>query len=236
MEMIQINLLPKEFRKKSGGMSIGKAGYYAIGATAGVIVMIVVISLYQMFQLKELEAKMEIARYRTQQLQKDIAIVDGLIEVKEKIMQRMEAVDKLDRHRTVWVRILEDISNRVPEFTWLSLVKEVPPVVKKEAPKRVKAGQAPDTTAAMAATSTPNTRPVQIEGFSFTLNSLAQFMIKLMRSNFFSDVEMVSAEEVQFQKQKAYNYQLSATLHYLSDDELKKLLENESGSNLLASF
>ena len=226
MDMIQINLLPKEFRKKSGGIGIGKTGYYAIGATFGVIIMIAVVTMYQMFQIQELDEKMQVARFRTQQMQKDIAVVDALIDVKGKIMQRMEAVDRLDRHRTVWVRVLENVTRQVPEFTWVSAFKEniAPPAKAKD-----------DSTAAVPETLALN-RPVSIEGYSFTLNSLANFMIKLMRSHFFSDVEMAAVEEVEIQEQKAYNYKLMATLHYLSDEELKKVLERESGPDLLASF
>jgi len=228
MDMIQVNLLPKEFRRKSGKLSLGKSGYYAIGAVAGVIIMIAVVTFYQMFQLSELDDKMEIARFRTQQLQKDIAVVDALIDVKQKIMQRMEAVDELDQHRTVWVRILEDLSGRVPEFMWLSSFKEskLPPPA------------ATDTSAAAAKkpTLSPKTRPVSIEGYAFTLNSLANFMIKLMRSNFFSEVEMASVDEMSFREEKIYNYKVNATLHYLSDEELKQLLEQESGPKLLASY
>ena len=227
MEMIQINLLPREFRKKSGGMGIGKTGYYALGATAGVILMIAVVTMYQMFQINELDEKMEIARFRTQQMQKDIAVVDALIDVKSKIMQRMEAVDRLDQHRTVWVRVLENVTRQVPEFTWLSQFKENPlPVVAKD----------DTTTSQVKQPELILTRPISIEGYSFTLNSLANFMIKLMRSHFFSEVEMASVEEVEIQEQKAYNYRLTATLHYLSDQDLKKILENESGPELLASF
>lgn len=227
MEMIKINLLPKEFRRKSGRLAIGKTGYYAIGATAGVILMIVAVTFYQMFQLKKLDENMEFARFRTQQLQKDIAVVDALIDVKQKIMQRMEAIETLDQHRSVWVRILEDFSRQVPDFMWVSAFKEgqvVVPVVT-------------DSTIPQPAPSVlPSSKPVTIEGFAFTLNSLANFMIKLMRSNYFSEVEMAAVDEVLFQEQKAYSYKLTADVHYLSDDELKELLENESGQDLLASF
>ncbi len=230
MDMIRINLLPKEFRRRTGKLSLGKTGYYAIGAFAGIIIMVAIVTFYQMFQISELEDKMEIAQFRTQQLQKDIQVVDALIEVKQKIMQRMEAVETLDQHRTVWVRILEDLASRVPEFMWMSHFKEnspPPPVVDSTA----------DSTQQQAlAQAQPITRPVNIEGYSFTLNSLANFMIKLMRSNFFSDVEMASVEEVMFREEKIYNYKVNATLHYLSDEELKQLLEQESGPQLLASF
>jgi len=226
MEMIRINLLPKEYRKKTGRLSLGKTGYYATGAVAGVILMIVVISFYQMSQLRELDDKIKIARFRTSQLEKDIRVVDALIDVKEKIVKRMEAVDRLDQHRTVWVRIMEDLSERIPEFLWLGNLTEQAAV---SAPA--------DTTASAATAGTEaTTRPVKIEGFAFTLNSLANFMIKLMRSNFFTDVEMASVEEVQFQEQKVYNYSVTATLHYLSDEEVKRLLEQESGPQLLAGF
>lgn len=223
MSMIQINLLPKEFRKKTGSLSIGKTGYYAIGAVAGVILTIAAISFFQMAQLRELDEKMEIAKFRTQQLRKDIAVVDALIDVKEKIVKRMEAIDKLDQHRTVWVRILEDVSRRIPEFMWLSVFNE-------------EGTKAPVSDTTSKAQAQPTTRPVKIEGYAFTLNSLANFMIKIMRSNFFSDIEMASTEEVQFQEQKAYTFKINATLHYLSDEELKKLLEEESGPKLLAGF
>lgn len=241
MDMININLLPKEFRKKTGTASIGKSGLYAMGATAGIIITIVVISLFQMFQLQELDEKMKVARIRTRQLQKDIAMVDALTDVKAKIMQRMAAVDKLDQHRVVWVRILEDVTRNLPEFSWFSLFEEVKADdTKTRSKRRGKNKKAADKekveeTKALAA-SKALTRPVKIEGFSFTLNSLANFMINLMKSDFFSDVEMASVNEVQFQEQKAYNYKLTAVLHYLSDEELKKILETGSGPDLLASF
>jgi|WetSurMetagenome_2_1015567.scaffolds.fasta_scaffold187882_2 Tfp pilus assembly protein PilN len=238
MEMIQINLLPKEFRKRSGGFSFGKTGYYAAAGMAGLVLMVAVVTFYQISQLAELDQKMEIARNRSLQLQKDIAVVDALIDVKGKIMQRMEAVDKLDRHRTVWVRVLEEVYQVVPEFTWLGSFEEIPP----DAAKATTAApaQKPDTSQTKPVVATagelPPIKPVRIQGFAFTLNALANQMIKMMRSPYFSDVEMASVEEVKFQEQKAYAYKLTATLHYLSEDELKELTEQSSGPDLLSSM
>ncbi|MDD4053033.1 MAG: PilN domain-containing protein [candidate division Zixibacteria bacterium] len=246
MDTIQINLLPKEFRRRSGTPSLGRSGYYAMGAVGGLVLLIGVITIFQQVQLTQLGEKMNVAQFRTEQLQKDIAVVDALIDVKAKIMQRMEAVEMLDRHRTVWVRILEDVGQRVPEYTWLSAIKEANPQSTSKAKSKTaktvgatttaQAGTPAADTTAKAETAQMPFHAVSIEGFSFTLNSLANFMINLMNSQFFSDVEMASVEEVQFQKQKAYSYKLTATLHFLSDEELKKILENESGPDLLASF
>lgn len=248
MEMIHINLLPKEYRRKRGGLSFGKTGFYAIGVVVGAILLISTISLYQAFQLRELNDKMEEARFRTKQLEKDIAVVDALTDVKGKIMQRMTAVDKLDQHRIAWVRILEDINRNMPEYSWLSHFEEksVSPVAdnSKTANKNHRRKEEQNKTVAAAADSEktvllsefPNTVPIELEGYSFNLSATANLMINMMKSHFFSDVEMESVEEVDFNDQKAYNYKLTATMHYLSDQELRKILEQESGPELLASF
>ena len=211
--MIEINLLPKQFKKRSGGFSIGKHGTYAIIAAAGFLLMIGAVTLYQMHQISELKGQMEIARARTMQLQKDIQLVDALMDIKAKLTNRMEAVERLDRNRSSWVRILEDMSRNVPDFVWLSYFGEV----------KTAAIAPTDTTKAVASSAEPVARHLKIEGFTFTLNALASFMIKMMRSNYFDEVDLVNTEQIEFGKQKAYNFQLSCDVHFLSDEELEKL-------------
>jgi hypothetical protein len=70
----------------------------------------------------------------------------------------------------------------------------------------------------------PSVRPVEIEGFTFTLNALATFMIKMMRSNYFDEVDLARVEEFSFGDQKAYNFKLGCNVHYLSDEELEQIL------------
>ena len=74
-------------------------------------------------------------------------------------------------------------------------------------------------------------RPVEIEGFTFTLNALATFMIKMMRSNYFDEVEMANVEEISFGEEKAYNFKLDCNVHYLSDEELEKILAQATASS-----
>ena len=83
-----------------------------------------------------------------------------------------------------------------------------------------------NTNAATADASTapaadPNVRQGQVEGFAFTLNALASFMIKMMRSDYFEDVELKATNEIQVQQKKAYNFVLTFNIHYLSDEELR---------------
>lgn len=234
--MLEINLLPKEYLKKGLSLSFGKTGLYALAAIGGIIVMLVGVTFYQIHQVASLEEKIEIANRRAIMLQKDIKVVDALIDIKTKITQRMAAVEKLDSHRSAWVRIMTDIAKNVPEFVWLGKIEEIrdsqdpkKPTATGESATQAKKEPAKQITAAKAS---PTVRPIKVEGYAFTLNSLASFMINMMRSGYFDEVELVSSEEISFEQHKAQNFVLSANLHYLSDEEIQKIIaQNESEDN-----
>jgi len=201
-------------------MSLGKHGVYFISAAVGVLLIFTIVTGWQLYKIKELKSQMEVARARTLQLQKDIAVVDALIDIKVKITDRLEAVERLDRHRSAWVRILEDLSGNVPDFVWLTRFSEV---------VKAQTGAAEsDTTAAAQVKSLPQVMPAEIEGFTFTLNALASFMIKMMRSNYFDEIDLVQTEEITIGKQKAYNFKVNCNVHYLSDEDLEKILAQEA--------
>ncbi len=233
--MIEINLLPKEYLKKPFSFSLGKTGIYAIAAAAGIVLMLIGVTFYQIRQLGELEGNIAKARQRAAMLEKDIKLVDGLMDVKSKITSRMAAVERLDSHRSAWVRILEDLARNVPEFVWLGHFKEetldtLQQANTKSGTNNQKAQEAPPQ-------AQPTIRKVEIEGYAFTLNALASFMIKMMRSDYFDNVELVATDEVKFHDQKAYDFILSCNLHYLSDEKLRGLIaqadktsQNASGS------
>ncbi len=239
--MININLLPKQYLRRTGGLNLGKNGLYAVAAVCGVILMLGTVTLYQLHQMGDLTGQMEIARSRTMQLEKDITMVDALMDIKAKITDRMDAVERLDRHRSSWVKILEDLTKNIPDFVWLSSFSEIKPPAPVAQLQRTNTLPAtgkpapppkPDTTVMVQNTTGPIVRPAEIEGFAFTLNALAAFMIKMMRSNYFEDVDLVNTKEVAFGRQKAYNFKLSCTVHYLSDDELEKLAVQGPDSTL----
>lgn len=220
--LIRINLLPKQYQKRSGGFNLGKQGKYAVLAVVGVILMLGGITFYQIHQIGELEGQMEIARSRTMQLQQDIQLVDALMDIKTKITDRLDAVERLDRHRSTWVRILEDLSRNVPDFVWLTNFTEKAPKPVVDTSQTAQGGQGGQTQ--QAASSVPTIRDVDIEGYTFTLNALANFMIKMMRSDYFDEVDLATVSEIEFGAQKAYNFKMTCQVHYLSDEELEQAL------------
>ncbi|MCH7689998.1 MAG: PilN domain-containing protein [candidate division Zixibacteria bacterium] len=233
--MIEINLLPKEFQKKRFNLSFGKSGAYAAIGVIGILVMLAGVTLYQMQQLTSLDARIKIANKRAAMLKKDIKVVDALIDVKNKVKQRMAAVERLDSHRSTWVRILNDFAKIVPDFVWLGRIEEVSD--KKDDKKKGASASQNKATAkpAIAKGGLPTVRPVKIEGYAFTLNALASFMIKMMRSDYFDEVELTSTSEVTFENHKAHNFVINANLHYLSDDEMRQMIASALGTKKRSS-
>lgn len=228
--MIEINLLPKTYQKRSFSFSFGKVGIIAAAAIVGIVIMLASVTVYQKSQMAELDENIQKARQRAAMLQKDIVIVDALNDVKAKINRRMSAVDKLDSHRSAWVKILEDIAGNIPEFVWLVRFEEKPLETPAESTTQAKAGSdKAGKDSAVPAPSTPTVRAVEIEGYAFTLNALAKLMINVMRSDYFEDVELVSSRDKFLdseKKHRAHNFVLTCNLHYLSDEQLRGLIAN----------
>jgi Tfp pilus assembly protein PilN len=226
--MIEINLLPKGYLKGTRSFSLGKVGVYMIAAAAGIILMLGAVTFYQMHQLEQLGVNIAKANQRASVLQKDIKLVDGLTDIKYKISNRMVAVERLDHHRSVWVKMLEDVARNVPEFVWLAVYKEKPL-------EDIPAGDSKDKDqgsgeSTPTARVLPSVRPVEVEGYAFTLNALASLMINMMRSDYFDEVELMSSRETKFgeEKEKAFNFVISCNAHYLSDEDLQMMVAQSS--------
>lgn len=232
--MIEINLLPKDYQKKSFSLSLGKTGVYSLIAAAGVVIMLIGVTFYQMHQLTTLDENIKKAQQRAAMLQKDIAVVDALTDVKSKINRRITAVDKLDGHRSSWVRVLEDLTRNVPEFVWLVKFEEGNSNKQEVRGKPRNQKEEEEDVIPAGSSRTPEVMKVSVEGYAFTLNALATFMINMMRSDYFDEVELTSTEEVFLdneQDHKAFNFVLTSNLHYLSDEQLRNLVAQASTNN-----
>lgn len=239
--MIEINLLPKGYHKKSFSLSMGKSGLYAAAGGAAVVVALLVVTMFQMGELRELDENIERAKQRAEMLRKDIQVVDALTDVKGKITRRVAAIEQLDRNRSVWVRILEEMAGDVPEFVWLTRFSEqeaapapVAVVDKKDKSDKDKKKDL-EVKKIQTAQAQPTVRKVEMEGYAFTLNSVAALMINLMRSDYFDEVEMSFTNETKFDEYRAYNFVLSCNMHFLSDDDVRRLIVQAEGDQAAAN-
>ena len=217
--MIEINLLPKELRKKGRKFAFNKNLIY-VGMVAGVLVLLfVVISILQTFKLKALDQKIADAKKRTEALKKNIELVDALADLKDKLLQRMSAMENLDKNRATWVYVLEDLSGRVPEHLWLSLLKEEEPISESQA------GTGADTTTKKTLLFPP-TKKVTLEGYTYSINSLALFLIELMRSDCFKNMDLRFIKKSEMEKQKIFSFGLSGDLVYAPKEECSDSVES----------
>jgi len=244
--MIEINLLPKEYLKRGFNFALGKTGAYVMSAAAGIVLMLLAVTWFQIDQLNDLEDNIARAERRAEMLRKDIQIVDALTDVKYKITARVAAVEKLDRNRSVWVRLLEQMSSTVPDFVWLTRFSEgeTPRAVvskaaaeddkdSKEKKKDTKKDKAREIAARYAQ---PSVKSVEMEGYAFTLNSIAALMINLMRSDYFEKVELVFTNETQFDEHRAYNFLMSCNMHFLSDEQVRQAIAQAAEESQVAQL
>lgn len=223
--MIEINLLPKELRRKGKKFAFNKNLIY-VGMVAGVlIVLFVAISILQTFKLKALDQKIADAKKRTEALKKNIELVDALADLKDKLLQRMSAIENLDKNRATWVYVLEDLSGRVPEHLWLSLLKEEEPASESQA------GTGADTTIKKTLVF-PTTKKVTLEGYTYSINSLALFLIELVRSDYFKNMDLRFIKQSEMEKQKIFSFGLSGDLVYAPEPKVESADSVESSDSM----
>lgn len=218
--MIEINLLPKDLRKGKGVFTLKKNTAYLLGGVGIILVLLIFISILQGIRLQSLNRKIAEGQRRKEELKESIRLVDALGELKTKILQRLSAIESLDRDRSTWVDIMEDLSSRVPDYLWLSAFKEIPPVTPATVPsvQNPEAEMADTLKKAQTQIQPPPVlgRKVTIEGYTSSLNSLATFMINLMRSSYFKNIELNYVKLTELEKQKAFSFKLTSDLFYTS--------------------
>jgi len=153
-------------------------------------------------------------------------MVDGLVDIKGKITARIEAVKMLDRNRTAWVSILEDFSARMPEFLWMTALRETQPMGAATA-------RAPGDTAAAAAHQGPiQTVPAEMEGYAYSLSGLANLIINMRKSGHFENVDLMHAREVELESHKAYSFAISCTLNYSGGPDMTPGVDTDRDATL----
>ena len=211
--MIEVNLLPKEYRKRATTFRFDKKVIYSVVAAGVIVLLLVAVTFHQKYQLSSLDQSIARASAEKLRLQEDIKLIDGLTELKEKIILRMEAIEKLDRYRSTWVNVLQDLNVRVPDFLWLTGVagsEEVGGV--QPVSRNVPGQQAVDTTQTDEFVLFDKPVPTEIEGYAFTLSSVASFLVGLMKSDYFDNINLAFAKEEEVMGISAYKFRLMCDL------------------------
>jgi len=123
--MININLIPKELRKKKKVPFFDKYFLYVLG-------MLVVVGIALWFQTTRQQAEInrldnDIARVEAeiQKYNQQIKKVEEARALRDKIMKRMAAIQTLDVQRPFAVRMIGDFSMLIPDFIWIESFQEI---------------------------------------------------------------------------------------------------------------
>ena len=158
--MIKINLLPEELRKKKKVPFIDRIFIYGLLVLIGEVIILYLVSLSQQTKIAELDGDLAEAQREYDKYADIINKQKEALSLKEELTARMNAVQELENKRAVWVQIISEIRKIVPEYVWLERFEE-------------RSG---------------GTFFMDCKGY--TLKAIATFLINLMNSDMFRNVQV----------------------------------------------
>jgi len=198
--MIEINLLPKELQHRRFGITVDKNVITILVGGLAIAGLLAAYSfVFQTGKLRALNNDIVQAKAETEKYSAEIQKIEDISLKKTQILARMSAIQILDQNRSYWVTLLEDLVRRVPEYVWLTSVDQNPAT---PAPAAAPAGSAASTEAAAATKST-------INGYSFSLNAFATFLVRLKKSDLFYNIELTSIKLEENDQAKAYSFKIT---------------------------
>lgn len=184
IERIEINLLPPEYRVHKRGIRLERAvvypllgllvfGFFLLSWTIGLDNNIRQLR-NDIFSVDDMIRKNSFIKTQINALKTDRAVIQ------EKIL----ALERINVNREKWVRLLEIMCQKLPDFTWIISIEEKnqnPPVL-------------------------------GIEGRTLSFPEVANFMSQLSESNFIRSVDLTSIEEAK-EDVKVFRFNISCTIN-----------------------
>jgi Tfp pilus assembly protein PilN len=184
--MIRINLLPEEFHVRRKKIRIAPGLGYIAAVVVGLFLIMALLTVWQRSRIGHLDRQIEQVQMEAERQRADLALVERLTELKNKILQRMQAVEKLNRNRTRWIDILTDLSTSIPGDLWLVSFKEE---------------------------ATANGEGARIQGMTFSLKPIALLMDNLEDRKWFLDPQFTYARRIPVPDGMAYDFEILSDLY-----------------------
>ncbi|MGK2961893.1 MAG: PilN domain-containing protein [Gemmatimonadaceae bacterium] len=234
--MIQVNLLPGNSSRSPGrelnlgGMisraTAGIRDKFMMGAVVSVGTVVASVGLLFLSQSnleaslleRERQAMQDSARYKVVLAAKDKAEA-----TRDSLYQQVTLIKSIDDSRFLWPHLLEEISNALPQYTWLTTVAQTsaPPssafqdTVKRRRPNSADAAKnaSPEEKKARAeailAQAARATR-FRIVGHTVDIQALTLFMKTLEASPFIQNVQLTRSDLVLVDTKEVTEFQLEA--------------------------
>lgn len=184
VERIEINLLPAEYRVHRRNLRIEREVVYPL-------IILVLTCLGLMFWSVNIENTKGICENEIKVLEQQIAINRPIHEEIKKLRsdqlligEKIRALERISVNREKWVRLMEELSNRLPEYTWLISIKEensTPPVI-------------------------------HIEGRTYSFPEVANYMSQLKDSEYVNSVDLSRIEQIDSQS-RLFSFHISCQIN-----------------------
>ncbi len=180
--MIKINLLPPELRKKKKVPFIDRTFVYGVLVLIAEVILLYLISLSQQAKIAELESEIASVQLELDKYQEKLKLLHEAQSLRKELTARMDAVQELENKRAYWVKVLSDFVATVPPYLWIDKFEEKSEGV------------------------------VEISGKSYTLKSIASFLINLIASDAFSNIKLGPISKQSIGKGEGYGFTLTMRL------------------------
>ncbi len=236
--MIEVNLLPGTAAKSRdrsfnlGGMIAGAtAGIrdkFMLGAVASVGTAVLAVGLLFMSQSnlerslteREQKALQDSARYKVVLAAKEKAEA-----TRDSLYTQVAIIKSIDDSRFLWPHLLEEISNALPQYTWLTLVTQTsapPSAAYQDTVKRARNAPPVDTTKKVSEAEAKKARAdaviadaaratkFRLVGHTVDIQALTLFMKTLEASPYIQNVQITRSELVIVDTKEVTEFQLEA--------------------------
>jgi type IV pilus assembly protein PilN len=183
--MIRINLLPAEEKQVRRSMPTFKrpSGLLLPLVLLGTGISVVVGAVvHQQAQLQSLGRDLKQVEAEIQRLAPEVALVERLGKERAELDLRLSVIDQLSEKRFHAVRLLDELDRAVPDYLWLA-----------------------------GAVQTDEDK-MSIEGVTFSNLIIADYMTRLDRSPYFSDIDLGVAERGEIEERDVVKFKLSMKL------------------------
>jgi len=180
--MIKINLLPKEMRKKKRVPIFDRTFIYGILIIVGEVILFYIASLSQQTTVAELDSEIATVQLKLEKYKEKITLLNEAEGLKKELTARMNAVQELENKRAFWVQVLTEFRSVIPEYVWVDRFEE------------------------------KSTGLLNCLGRGYTLKAIAAFLINLLASEIFTDVEIGPITQQKIGDGTGYSFSITTKL------------------------
>ncbi|MBN1163500.1 MAG: PilN domain-containing protein [Candidatus Krumholzibacteriota bacterium] len=181
--MIRINLLPPEDRAKKREFHLPEMStIYLVVGVAAFFIAVFTIGFMQHHKVSVLEKKISIATEESKALAPQLAKIKQITKEREEVDRRLNLITSLDKFRYFRVKLMSDISYKLPSNCWLTDITELSP------------------------------NNFNIDGIAFNNFTVADMITNLESSPVFTHVDLRKAEKGEIKDREVMKFSLNANV------------------------